>query len=173
MSLDMYGVPGKLYAPVGGNIYTAAVVTGLISAVEDQDIDDLVAAGCVGASVVTAAASLGAVTSVAGHTGVVTLAKADITNLGTIGTAAALALVSGFAKHALVAGAAAGNVTVTGIKTTDTLNMVLHFIGTGVSVTDVTDLTSQFTISATNTINNTSGTSSATNKLLVLWTATT
>jgi hypothetical protein len=69
----MYGVPGKLYAPAGGKTYTAALVTGLISAVEDQDIDDLVESGCVGAAVVNAAAALGAVTSVGGRTGAVTV----------------------------------------------------------------------------------------------------
>lgn len=174
MSLDMYGVPGQVYVPSpGGNQYLAAAVTGLIAGVADKDVPDLIEAGCVGKAVVNAAASLGAVTSVATRTGAVTLAKADVTDLGTIGTAAALALVAGFAKHALIAGGAAGNFTVTGIKTTDTLNLVLHIIGTGVAVTDITDLTSQFTITATNTINNTSGTASTSNKLLVFWTATT
>jgi hypothetical protein len=89
-----------------------------------------------------------------------------------LGSAAALALIAGFAKHALVAGAAAGDVTVSGIKTTDTLNAVLRFIGAGVAVTDLSDLTSQFTITANGKINNTGGTASSGDKLLVLWTAT-
>lgn len=83
---------------------------------------------------------------------------------------AATALAGGFAKHALVAGAAAGDVTVTGIKTGDELDAVLHIIGAGVAVTDVADLTSEFTITATNKINNTGGTASSGDKLMVLWT---
>jgi hypothetical protein len=92
------------------------------------------------------------------------------TNLG-LGTAAVRNLAAVFLKKALVAGAAAGNITVTGIKTTDALSLVLQFIGAGTAVTDVTDLTSEFTISATNTINNTSGTASTGDKLLVVWVA--
>jgi len=90
-----------------------------------------------------------------------------------LGSAAALSLIAGFAKHALVAGAAAGDVTVTGIKTTDTLNAVLRFIGAGVAVTNLSDLTSEFTITADGKINNTGGTASSGDKLLVLWTART
>jgi hypothetical protein len=77
--------------------------------------------------------------------------------------------VGGSDYHLLVAGAAAGNVTVTGIATTDQLQEVLYFVGAGTAVTDITDLTSQFTITATNTINNTGGTSSSGAKLLVRW----
>ena len=40
----------------------------------------------------------------------------------------------------------------------------------GTAVTDVQDLTSQFTISAANTINNAAGTASTGGKLLVRWT---
>ncbi len=85
-----------------------------------------------------------------------------------LGTAALLNLTSPFLKYALIAGGAAGNLTVTGIKTTDSLRLVLYFIGAGTAVTDVSNLTSEFTISATNTINNTGGTAS-TGKLLVVW----
>jgi len=73
MSLDMYGVPGQVYAPHSGKSYLAAPVTGLISAVADGDVSDLAADGCVGKAVVNAAASLGAVTSVGGRTGAVTV----------------------------------------------------------------------------------------------------
>jgi hypothetical protein len=66
-------------------------------------------------------------------------------------------------KYRFVAGAVAGNITVTGIKTTDKL--------LDVRATDATlqDISGEFTISAANTINNTGGTSTATKVLLVRW----
>src|SRR5438105_5052556 len=73
MSLNMYGVPGLVYVPSSGKQYLAAAVTGLITAVDDKDVHDLIKGGCVGAAVVNAAASLGAVTSVGGRTGAVTV----------------------------------------------------------------------------------------------------
>ena len=76
-------------------------------------------------------------------------------------------LVTGVFKMALVAGGAAGNFTVAGIQTTDELLEVLHFAGAGTDVTDLADLTSEFSISAANTINNTGGTASTGGKLLV------
>jgi hypothetical protein len=63
------------------------------------------------------------------------------------------------------AGGAAGNHTVTGVATTDTLIAVLHSNDTTHAVTD---LTSEYTISATNTINNTSGTTSVGSTLIVV-----
>lgn len=59
----------------------------------------------------------------------------------------------------IVAGATAGDVAVTGIKTTDKLISVLDIAGT--------DLTDEFSITADDTINNVGGTSSATSQLLV------
>ncbi len=76
----------------------------------------------------------------------------------------------GTQKHAVVAGAAAGNFTVNGINTTDSLDSVLYYVGAGTSVTDVQDLTSQFSITAANTINNTGGTASTGGKLVVSYT---
>jgi hypothetical protein len=76
----------------------------------------------------------------------------------------------GFAKHILLAGGAAGNFTATGIKVGDELDEVLYFIGAGTAVTDISDLTSQFTITGANTINNTGGTATTGGKLLVRWT---
>ena len=58
-----------------------------------------------------------------------------------------------------VAGAAAGDVTVTGIATTDKIVSVIDIAGA--------DLTAEFTVTATDTINNTGGTSSAASVLLV------
>jgi hypothetical protein len=89
-----------------------------------------------------------------------------------LGTGAALDLVVGFAAHALVAGGAAGDIAVTGIKSTDTLNGVLQFVGAGMAVTDIADLTSEFAITGADTINNMGGTDSTDDKLLVSWTAT-
>jgi hypothetical protein len=79
-------------------------------------------------------------------------------------------LAGGFAKKALIAGGAAGNFTVTGIKVGDEIDLVLRFVGAGVAVTDVSDITSEFTITATNTINNTAGTNTTGDKLLILYT---
>lgn len=70
---------------------------------------------------------------------------------------------------AIISGGAAGDHTVTGIATTDKLVMVLHLAGAGSDVTDIEDLTSEFSISAADTINNDGGTSSASGKLLVLY----
>lgn len=70
-------------------------------------------------------------------------------------------------KTAVVNGGSAGNITVTGIATTDVLEAVLYYpISTG-TVTSVSDLTSEFTITAANTINNTGGTATTSGKLEV------
>ncbi len=186
MAYAMFGKPGQVY-DLEGRKYVADT-TGKISDVSDMnDCSRLRDAGCLDKNPIIAASSsdnIGAVLTVAGRTGDVVLSNSDVSGLGSAalvattafdaaGTAAGLALVAGFAKHALIAGGAAGNFTVTGIKTTDTLNMVLQFVGAATTVTTVADLTSEFTISALNTINNTSGTPSTGDKLLVLWTATT
>lgn len=75
----------------------------------------------------------------------------------------------GFLGKGVVTGGAAGDHTVTGIATTDELVLVLYFVGAGTDVTDITDLTSEFTITAANTINNTGGTATTGGKLLVLY----
>lgn len=71
------------------------------------------------------------------------------------------------AKYFVADGAAAGNVTVTGIATTDTLVAVLVFT-TAASIATLADLTAEFTITATDTINNAAGTSTANNRLVVV-----
>lgn len=78
-------------------------------------------------------------------------------------------VANGLVKVFLAAGAAAGNVTVTGIATGDKLVSVLRMIGAGTDVTDVSDLTSEFSITAANTINNTGGTATSGSKLVVLY----
>lgn len=69
----------------------------------------------------------------------------------------------GVALHQFIgAGAAAGDVTVTGvIKTRDTLQQVAALVLSGVLVKSFADYTNEFTLSADNTINNTGGTSTA------------
>ena len=112
-----------------------------------------VAAGHIASGAVTEAKlGTGAVTATKIGAGAVTKAK-----LGT-----------GFIKVALVAGGAAGNITVTGIATADALITVLHLPNAG-AIDDMADLTAEFTISATNTINNTGGTATTDGKLLVLY----
>lgn len=68
-------------------------------------------------------------------------------------------------KSAVVAGGAAGNHTVTGIKTRDSLRSVMFHDGAGA----ITDVTAEYSISAADTINNTGGTTSAGGKLEVLY----
>lgn len=68
----------------------------------------------------------------------------------------------------VIAGGAAGNHTVTGIATTDTLVSVIRLDATDASEAYAND-TAEYTISAANTINNTSGTSSAGGALLVTY----
>lgn len=70
-------------------------------------------------------------------------------------------------KHsATIAGATAGDHTVTGITTKNTLIAVVHVDDTTHAGTDKT---SEYTISAANTINNTSGTSSASAHIVAVW----
>lgn len=67
-------------------------------------------------------------------------------------------------------GAGAGNVTVAGVSVGDKLLKVIAVgFTTSAVVNAVTDLTTQFTITAANTINNTGGTSTADKTVLVLY----
>lgn len=77
-------------------------------------------------------------------------------------------------KFRLVAGAAAGNITVTGIKLGDTLTGVTAVglaEGAPNTFTGHTEQLSEFSITADNTINNTGGTSTAGKLVLVAWEA--
>lgn len=65
-------------------------------------------------------------------------------------------------KYAMAAGGAAGAITVTGIRPEDELVAVLN-------VTDGGNLTSEFTITADNTIDNTGGTATTGDFLLVIY----
>lgn len=59
-------------------------------------------------------------------------------------------------------GGAAGDITVTGINLGDKLSLVLN-------LTDLVDLTSEFSITAANTINNAGGTATTGDALLVCY----
>lgn len=80
--------------------------------------------------------------------------------------------LSGILGKGVIDGGSPGDLTVTGIATTNTLFLVLEFAFTTGSVTGVVDLTAEFTITGANTINNTGGTDTTGNRLLVLWIAT-
>lgn len=71
-------------------------------------------------------------------------------------------------KLTIIAGGAAGAHTVTGIATNDGLRSVLHVDFTDASETGA-DLTSEFTITAANTIDNTGGTATTGGFLIVLY----
>lgn len=66
-------------------------------------------------------------------------------------------------QSAVVAGGAAGDLTVTGIKVSDTLMVVQNVAAAGAN------LASEFTITAADTINNAGGTNTTGLTLLVLW----
>jgi hypothetical protein len=77
----------------------------------------------------------------------------------------------------VVAGGSAGNITVSGVKTTDELVAVIRFdvaVDTGSSATGnkvqgVSDVTAEFSISAADTINNAAGTDTSGDTLLVIY----
>ncbi len=46
MALQMVGAAGKIYAPRGGNEYVADLNGVITPMVEDSDVPDMVAAGC-------------------------------------------------------------------------------------------------------------------------------
>jgi hypothetical protein len=69
-------------------------------------------------------------------------------------------------KQTVIAGGTAGDHTVTGIATGDHLISVVHLDMTGNAETD---LTSEFSITAADTINNAAGTDTSSDTLLVLY----
>lgn len=66
---------------------------------------------------------------------------------------------------ALVAGGAAGDFTVNGIATVDRLIAVHELVSAGAHV----DLTGEFTITAADTINNTGGSATTGNQIMVIY----
>lgn len=88
-----------------------------------------------------------------------------------VAAAAAIAhtkLGTGVLKATLIAGGAAGDHTVTGIRPADTLVAVLFVDATDASET-YSDLTAEFTISADDTINNAGGTDTTGGGLVVIY----
>lgn len=75
---------------------------------------------------------------------------------------------TGAVKVAHAAGAAAGDVTVTGPAVGDELVYVGVFT-TAASIATFANLTAEFTITGTDTLNNVGGSSTANNQLLVLY----
>ena len=72
-------------------------------------------------------------------------------------------------KTAVIDGGAAGDHTVTGIATADQIVSVVHLVGDGTQLTGAAALTSEFSITATNTINNAGGTATTNGKLIVTY----
>ncbi len=72
-------------------------------------------------------------------------------------------------KTAVLAGGAAGDHTLTGIAAGDDIVSVLHMQGDGTQLTGAEDLTSEFTITAADTLNNTGGTASTNGFLIVVY----
>jgi len=75
-------------------------------------------------------------------------------------------LAGKFMAQAVISGGSAGDHTVTGISIGDELIYVYEQNGTSGLITD---LTSEFSITKSDTINNTGGTSTSSDKLLVLY----
>lgn len=92
-------------------------------------------------------------------------------------TGRAITAVASGIKQAVIAGGSAGALTVTGIAATDRLVGVVRLdvaVDTGTSasgnkVQSASALTSEFTVSAANTIDNTAGTDTTGDLLLVTW----
>jgi hypothetical protein len=85
-------------------------------------------------------------------------------------TGRAVKAVAASVKQAVIAGGAAGNHTVAGLATTDRLVsvIVLDRDGTAANI-NLVNLTSEFTITAANTIANADGTATTGDALLVTW----
>ena len=77
-------------------------------------------------------------------------------------------LAGEFLKVTLVAGGSAGDHTVTGITTADEISFVGHF-STAAAIATLADLTSEFSITAADTINNVGGTDTSSDQLMVMW----
>ena len=112
--------------------------------------------------------SLGAVT--AGQTKTLKFLKEPSINASTSlgsGSVTKNELAGGFLKFKLVAGGAAGDITVSGIAAGDELCFVGVFT-TAASIATFADLTSEFTVGA-GKITNTGGTETTNNQLMVVW----
>lgn len=75
-------------------------------------------------------------------------------------------------RRSFIAGGAAGNLTVTGISLDDKIIQVIHIAlseGAPNTFDAPADLTSEFSITAANTINNTGGTATTDGLVIVEW----
>lgn len=144
-----WDVSGSAWVPIGGGV-SAGNVVGPASA---TDGGFALFDGATGRLLKNSAAI---VPTTKGGTGAASLKAAGIVAAANL-------------KQALIAGGVAGNFAVTGVAVGDQLVSVIYYVGAGVAVTDVANLTSEFTISGTNQINNTAGTDTTGGKLLVTW----
>lgn len=89
--------------------------------------------------------------------------------VGAAGVASAVPLATKGLRATVVAGGAAGDITVTGIAVGDLLVLVARLNRDGTAATiDLSDITSEFTVAAAK-INNAAGTNTTGDALLVLW----
>lgn len=72
-------------------------------------------------------------------------------------------------RRTVISGGSAGDHTVSGIETQDRIAAVIQFVGAGTDVTDIADLTDEFSIASDGTINNGGNTDTSGDKLLVVW----
>jgi hypothetical protein len=84
-------------------------------------------------------------------------------------TASALLTTTDPVKKATMAGGAAGDITVSGVAVGDVLVAVYSAADNGSSAPTIASLLSEFSVTATNTINNTGGTSTSGKSLIVVW----
>lgn len=77
-------------------------------------------------------------------------------------------LAGGFLNVTLVAGGSAGDHTVTGIATGDEIVFVGHF-STAAAIATLADITSEFTVTAADTINNVGESDTTNDQLMVIW----
>jgi hypothetical protein len=74
----------------------------------------------------------------------------------------------GYVRQKVVAGAAAGPITVAGLEATAILVSVLSYASTW-AATEPKDLTAEFTVTAANTISNVGGTATTGSRVVVTW----
>lgn len=104
-------------------------------------------------------------------------AVSALARVGSDSQGRAVSVTPGKIKQAVIAGSAAGAHTVTGLGASDELISVLRFdvesdtgtSATGNKVQALTDLTAEFTVSAANTLDNTGGTATTGDTLVVTY----
>lgn len=79
-----------------------------------------------------------------------------------------MVMPTGLLKVTLVSGGSAGNHTLTGIEVGDEIVFVGHF-STAAAIATLADITSEFSVTAADTINNAAGTDTTSDQLQVIW----